>query len=122
MLSFHRALSRYWRLLAHYLRPHRLRMGLLAAILCVTIAAQAATPLLAGRFIDQATSGAALRDLVLLALASIGVALVGQSVAVAETYVAESVSWDAPMRCASTSPPMCCDLMPRSTRPRPRAS
>ncbi|MGI8976858.1 MAG: ABC transporter ATP-binding protein [Thermomicrobiales bacterium] len=95
MLSFHRALSRYWRLLAHYLRPHRLRMGLLAAILCVTIAAQAATPLLAGRFIDQATSGAALRDLVLLALASIGVALVGQSVAVAETYVAESVSWDA---------------------------
>ena len=95
VLSFQRALSRYWRLLAHYLRPHRLRMVLLATILCVTIAAQVAIPLLAARFIDQATSGAVLRDLVLLALVSIGVALVGQTVAVAETYVAESVSWDA---------------------------
>src|SRR5689334_5458502 len=89
------ALSRYWRLLAHYLRPHRLRMSLLAVILCGAISVQVITPLLASRFIDQATSGGALRDLIVLALLTIGLALAGQGVAVAETYVAENVSWAA---------------------------
>ena len=92
--SFH-TLSRYWRLLAHYLRPLRLRMGMLAMILCGTIAVQVATPLVASRFIDQAASGGALADLILLALLTMGLALVGQGMAVAETYVAEHVSWAA---------------------------
>ncbi len=89
------ALSRYWRLLAHYLRPQWLRMILLAVILCATISAQVATPLVASRFIDQALSSGALRDLIFLALLTMGLALAGQGAAVAETYVAENVSWAA---------------------------
>jgi len=70
-------------------------MGLLAVILCGTIGVQVVTPLVASRFIDQATSGGALRDLITLALLTMGLALAGQGVAVAETYVAENVSWTA---------------------------
>ncbi|MBA2239163.1 MAG: ABC transporter ATP-binding protein, partial [Lysobacter sp.] len=90
-----RSISRYWRLLAHYLRPHRLRMVLLAVILCVTICVQVVTPLLAGRFIDQSISGGALGMLALLAVLTMGLALVGQAVTVAETWVAEYVGWEA---------------------------
>ena len=89
------ALSRYWRLLDRYLRPEWPRIGLLAAILGGTICVQVATPLVASRFIDQATSGRPLRDLSALALLTIGLAVVGQGLAVAETYVAETVSWAA---------------------------
>src|SRR5215470_673503 len=86
---------RYWRLLARYLRPHWLRMGGLSVILCSTICVQVATPLLASRFIDQATSGGDMAGLIILALLTIGLALGGQGLAVAETYVAENVSWAA---------------------------
>jgi ATP-binding cassette subfamily B protein len=89
------ALNRYWRLLAHYLRPQWPRMGLLAVILCGTICVQVVTPLVASHFIDQATSGGDLRDLIALALLTMGLALAGQGLAVAETYVAENVSWTA---------------------------
>jgi ATP-binding cassette, subfamily B, bacterial len=89
------ALNRYWRLLAHYLRPQWPRMSLLAVILCGAIGMQVVTPLVASRFIDQATSGAALRDLIYLALLTVALALAGQVMAVAETYVAENVSWAA---------------------------
>jgi ATP-binding cassette, subfamily B, bacterial len=70
-------------------------MGLLAVILCGTICVQVVTPLVASHFIDQATSGGALRDLIFLAVLTMVLALVGQGVAVAETYVAENVSWAA---------------------------
>ncbi|HEU5441566.1 MAG TPA: ABC transporter ATP-binding protein [Ktedonobacterales bacterium] len=92
MRSF-QALNRYGRLLAHYLRPQWPRMCLLAATLCVTIAVQVAAPLVASQFIDEASTGGALRGLIVLALLTMGLALVGQGVAVAETYVAENVSW-----------------------------
>src|SRR5260221_4049064 len=87
------ALNRYWRLLAHYLRPQWPRMGLLAVILCGTICVQVVTPLVASHFIDQGTSGGDLRDLIVLALLTMGLAVAGQGLAVAETYVAENVSW-----------------------------
>jgi ABC-type multidrug transport system fused ATPase/permease subunit len=70
-------------------------MSLLAVILCGAIAVQVAAPLVASRFIDRATSGGALRSLIFLALLTMGLALVGQGMAVAETYVAENVSWAA---------------------------
>ncbi len=95
VLTSFRALNRYWRLLAHYLRPQWFRVVLLAVILCATISAQVATPLLASQFIDQATSGGLLRDLIILALLTMALALVGQGATIAETYVAESVSWTA---------------------------
>jgi ABC-type multidrug transport system fused ATPase/permease subunit len=68
-------------------------MGLLAVILCGTIGVQVVAPLLASRFIDQATSTGAPGDLIFLALLTIVLALAGQGMAVAETYVAEYVSW-----------------------------
>jgi len=70
-------------------------MGLLAVILCGTICVQVVTPLVASYFIDQATSGGDLRDLIVLALLTMGLALAGQGLSVAETYVAENVSWAA---------------------------
>src|SRR5258708_39586399 len=91
----HVQLRRYWRLLGHYLRPHWVRMVLLVVILCSTIGVQVITPLVASNFIDQATTGGAMRDLILLALLTMGLALAGQGLAVAETYLAENVSWSA---------------------------
>lgn len=94
MRSLH-TLRRYWRLLARYLRPQWPRMGLLALILCGTIAVQVITPLVASRFLDRATSGEALDELIVLALLTMGLALAGQVMAVGETYLAEHVSWAA---------------------------
>jgi ABC-type multidrug transport system fused ATPase/permease subunit len=88
-------LRRYWRLLAHYLRPEWPRMALLGVILCATIGAQLAAPLVASHFIDDATSGAAMRRLLWLALLTLALALAGQALAVLETWVAEQVSWVA---------------------------
>ncbi|GAC1627812.1 MAG: ABC transporter ATP-binding protein [Ktedonobacteraceae bacterium] len=93
--SLFRSLNRYWRLLAHYLRPRWPQMGLLAVILCGSICVQVVTPLVASHFIDQATSGGDLRNLIVLALLTMGLALAGQGLVVAETYVAENVSWAA---------------------------
>ncbi|HEU5229819.1 MAG TPA: ABC transporter ATP-binding protein [Ktedonobacteraceae bacterium] len=89
------ALNRNMRLLSRYLRPEWLRMGLLAVILCSTIGVQVATPLVTSYFIDRATSGGALSDLTVLAGFAIVLALIGQGLSVAETYVAEQVSWTA---------------------------
>jgi ATP-binding cassette subfamily B protein len=94
MHSF-QALNRYWRLLAHYLRPQWLRMGLLVVIMGGTICVQVVTPLVASHFIDQATSGGDLHGLIILALLTMGLALAGQGLAVIETYTAENVSWAA---------------------------
>ena len=94
-ISLFQTLNRYWRLLVHYLRPQWVWMSLLAVILCVTICVQIVTPLVAGHFIDQATSGGDLGSLFVLALLTMGLALMGQGLAVAETYVAENVSWTA---------------------------
>jgi ATP-binding cassette subfamily B protein len=88
-------LNRYWQLLAHYLRPLWLWMVLLAVILGGTICVQVVTPLVASHFIDLATSGGDMGDLMTLALLTMGLALLGQGLAVAETYVAENVSWTA---------------------------
>ena len=81
------------RMLAHYLRPQWSKMCLLALILCGAICVQVLTPLVVSYFIDQATSGADLHVLAVLAGLFLVLALVGQGLAVVETYVAEYVSW-----------------------------
>lgn len=78
-----------------YLRPHRRSIALLALILAATISIQISTPLIAARFIDDATSGGSHRRLVVLALATIALALMAQGLAIVETWVAERVSWSA---------------------------
>jgi ATP-binding cassette, subfamily B, bacterial len=90
-----RALRRYRRLLARYLAPHRTQIALLGLILAATIAVQVATPLVAGHFINEAVDRAPMRGLVTLALLTMLLALLGQALAIAETWVAERVSWDA---------------------------
>ena len=87
--------NRYGRLLASYLRPHWRLMVLLALTMGGTIAVQVVAPLVASDFIDLATSGGTLHDLIRLALLAMGLALAGQIMAIAETYVAERVSWAA---------------------------
>ena len=94
-MHFLRALSRYWHLLSRYLRPQWWRIGLLALILCCTIGVQVATPLVTSAFIDRAISGGELSDLMVLALATIALALLQQGMAIAETGIAEMVSWTA---------------------------
>jgi ABC-type multidrug transport system fused ATPase/permease subunit len=93
--SSFQALSRYWRLLGHYLRPHRRDVLLLAVTLFASIGVQVATPLIAGRFINEATSGGPMRLLINLAGLTIALAIFGQGLAVAETWFAERVSWEA---------------------------
>jgi len=88
-------MRRYWRLLSHYLAPHRLPIALLALVLGATISVQVATPLIASRFINEATGDGTMRLLVTLALVTMALALAGQGLAVAETWLAERVSWDA---------------------------
>ncbi len=70
-------------------------MVLLALTLIGTISVQVVTPLVVSTFIDEATTGAVLRTLLFLALATLGLALAGQAIAVAETWLAEHVSWAA---------------------------
>ncbi|MGI8484642.1 MAG: ABC transporter ATP-binding protein, partial [Thermomicrobiales bacterium] len=84
-----------FRFLGLYLRPHRVAMAVLGAILAVTILMQIATPFLAARFIDRATAGEPLGALITLAIATMLLAIGGQVLAVGETWVAERVSWDA---------------------------
>lgn len=84
-----------WRLLVRYLAPHRWQMLLLAVILAATIAIQLATPLMASRFIDLATGNGAMETLAGLAGLTMLLALLGQGIALAETWVAERISWSA---------------------------
>jgi ATP-binding cassette subfamily B protein len=88
-------LGRYRRLLARYLRPEWPRVALLAAILFGAIVLQVLAPLVAGRFLDRATTGGTGDELIRLALLTIALALAAQLMAVAETYAAEHVSWAA---------------------------
>jgi ABC-type multidrug transport system fused ATPase/permease subunit len=78
---------------ATYLRPQRWRLALLAVVLVSTIALQLANPVLLGRFIDRARSGAPTEALVGIALAFLLVALLTQITTVAETYVADDLGW-----------------------------
>jgi ATP-binding cassette subfamily B protein len=84
-----------WHLLVRYLQPYRWQMLLLAGILAATIATQLATPLVASRFIDAAIGDGAMETVLALALLTMVLALLGQGIAIAETWVAERMSWAA---------------------------
>ncbi|NYE74490.1 ABC transporter ATP-binding protein [Microlunatus parietis] len=82
-------------MLTRYLRPHGWRLLVLAVILAFTIAVQISTPIVASRFIDEATGDGTHRLLTVLALVTVGLAIVRQGASLADTYVAELVSWQA---------------------------
>lgn len=78
---------------ATYLRPHRPRLVLLAALFFAGIGLQLANPLLAKMFIDRASGGAPFDDLVRIAAAFLAVALLTQVATVLEVFVAEDLGW-----------------------------
>ncbi|MDP9374555.1 MAG: ABC transporter ATP-binding protein/permease [Chloroflexota bacterium] len=88
-------LGSYWSLLAGYLRAQRGRVALLALLLFGGIALQLVNPLILRFFIDAALAGAATATLTSAATSFIAIALVGQTISLAETYVAEQVGWSA---------------------------
>lgn len=95
MASDHSSHRLNWRLLVSYLSPYRWQVLLLGVILAATIATQVATPLVASRFLDAAVGDGTMDTLIALAGLVMALALVGQGVAVAETWVAERMSWGA---------------------------
>ena len=88
-------LRHYLDLLTSYLQPQRLRVFLLALLLCGDIGLQLVNPQILRDFIDIATQKGAFERLTNLALLFIGVALLGQVLAVALTYLSENVGWTA---------------------------
>ncbi len=85
----------YLALLGKYLRPRRGPVVALAVLLLVSIGLQAANPQLIRVFIDRATTGSSSSSLALIAIAFIGLALLTQTLAIAATYVSETVGWTA---------------------------
>ncbi len=85
----------YWSVLARYVAPQRGRVALLGGMLLVSIGFQLLTPILLARFIDQAIAGQPLAPLLQIGLLFIGIALLAQLAAVAESYVAELIGWTA---------------------------
>ncbi|HSJ72639.1 MAG TPA: ABC transporter ATP-binding protein [Acidimicrobiia bacterium] len=85
----------YFRLFASYLAPYRRESVVLAAVLFGTIALQLLNPQLIRIFIDDATAGRPISDLVPLAIGFMVIALVHQLMLVQATYLAEKIGWSA---------------------------
>src|SRR6266542_2868986 len=83
------------RLLFTYLAPLRAQVTLLSALLLASAALQLVNPQIVRTYIDAAREGAPLGTLVVAALTFTGVALLGQVIALAETYIASNVGWQA---------------------------
>jgi ABC-type multidrug transport system fused ATPase/permease subunit len=80
-------------LLATYLRPELRRVVRLGLVMMTGIGLQLANPLIASAFINEAQAGDATGHLVRLAVVFVGVALITQLAAVAETYTADELGW-----------------------------
>lgn len=93
--------NQYRRLLGDYLRPQRVRVGLLAALLLGGIGLQLLNPQVLRVFIDTAQAGGAQETLLGAALLFIGVGLAQRALALATTYVSENVAWTATNRLRS---------------------
>lgn len=88
-------LTRYYRLLATYLKPVWRKVVLLAVVLFANTGLQLLNPLLLRRFIDSAGHGAVMSSLITIALMFIAVAVILQFLSVLEAYLAEDVGWTA---------------------------
>jgi len=88
-------IKRYYSLLAAYLRPQRRWVAVLALLVLITIVLRLANPQILRGFIDTATEGGSRAILIRSALLFFGIAILTQIVAVAATYVGETVAWTA---------------------------
>jgi ATP-binding cassette, subfamily B, bacterial len=85
----------YFRLFASYLAPYRRESIVLAVVLFGTIGLQLLNPQLIRVFIDDATAGRPISDLVPLAIAFMVIAVIHQLMLVQATYLAEKIGWSA---------------------------
>ncbi len=88
-------LSQYWRLLSRYFANQRRRVAVLFVLIIGGIGLQVLSPLLIGRFIDEALGDADQTTLTTLAILFIFAALVAQVLSVVSTYVSETIGWTA---------------------------
>ncbi len=88
-------LRRYWDLLGPYLTMQKGKSILLTVLLLGSIGLQVINPQIVRYFIDAAIAGGAIQELMMAALAFIGIALLQQVLGVSGTYVGEDVAWTA---------------------------
>ncbi len=86
---------RYKHLLSNYLRPQRVQVILLAALMLSHIGLQLVNPQIVRSFIDTARAGGASQQLITLALRFLAVSLVTQALALGITYAGQNVAWRA---------------------------
>ncbi|MAF11806.1 helicase [Candidatus Poribacteria bacterium] len=94
-------LADYRDLVRAYLKPQWRKAALLGILLVTVTGVQLILPQITRGFIDGAASGAPVRDLMLLAVAFLGVGFVNQLFNAAATYFSQDVGWTATnsMRC-----------------------
>ncbi|MEM7536229.1 MAG: ABC transporter ATP-binding protein [Chloroflexota bacterium] len=85
----------YFQLMAAYLRPQQRSVLMLALLLLTQIGLQLINPQIVRYFIDTALAGGELSILIRAASLFLGIAIVGQVLAVVATYVSEIVAWTA---------------------------
>jgi ATP-binding cassette subfamily B protein len=88
-------IGQYIRLLGAYVRPQWRWVAGLAALILVTIGLRLANPQILRSFLDTATTGGPRSALIFDAVLFFGIAVLSQSLAVASTYVGETVAWTA---------------------------
>jgi ATP-binding cassette subfamily B protein len=96
-----RPIKRYWTLLVTYLRPQRRKAGILAVLIAASIGMQLLSPQFLRVFVDSIVGSGtgerpvAMQELMVVALAYLGMAVAVQLVSVATTYLGETVAWTA---------------------------
>lgn len=88
-------LSKYWTLLADYIRPQKARFLILVGLMLFSITLQVVNPQVMRGFIDAALGKQAEQTLLRAALLFIGIAILQQIVSVSVTYIGETVAWNA---------------------------
>lgn len=88
-------LKQYYRLLATYLRPQRRRVGWMALALLGSIGFRLLNPQIMRYFIDAALGDGETSTLMVAAALFLGIAVLGQALAVGATYFSEQVAWTA---------------------------
>ena len=91
----HIPLSRYWSVLAVYLKPQRGKVLLLALLLLTGMGLQLYSPRIIRDFIDAVQAVSELTVMTRLALLFLGVAALKYMVALAQTYFSEDIGWVA---------------------------
>jgi ABC-type multidrug transport system fused ATPase/permease subunit len=88
-------MSNYISLLVRYLRPHVPRVVLLGVCLLGMIGLQLFIPQIVRSFIDRATAGSAMNDLLRLAFLYLGLSILNQVLAGGSAYLSADIGWRA---------------------------